>query len=74
MSGILSPHPSAWALRLLIGAELLLFVTIILVLESARTLDQTLVAIAAALVLTAAAAFLLAIVGERLIKGGRRGH
>jgi membrane protein implicated in regulation of membrane protease activity len=68
MRGVLSRHPGAWAIRLMIAAELLLIVTIILVLGSARTLDQTLIAIAASLALVAALALLLAALGEHVIR------
>lgn len=72
MSGLLSRRPGRWAVRLMIGAELLLFVTIVLVLESARTLDQTMIAIAGAFVLVAAFAFLFAAFGHHII--GRKRH
>jgi membrane protein implicated in regulation of membrane protease activity len=74
MKGIFSARPAPWAIRLMIAAELLLFVTIVLVLGSARTLDQTLVAIAAAVVMVAALAFLLATLGERVIRDQRHGR
>jgi hypothetical protein len=74
MRGIFSSHPGPWAVRLTIAAELLLFVTIVLVLGSARTLDQTLIAIAAALVMVAALAFLVATLGERLIRDQHHGR
>lgn len=74
MRGIFSRRPGPWAIRLMVSAELLLFVTIVLVLGSARTLDQTLVAIAAALVLVAALAFLLATLGERVIRDQHHGR
>lgn len=74
MRGIFSSRPGPWAVRLMIAAELLLFVTIVLVLGSARTLDQTLIAIAAALVMVAALALLVATLGERLIRDQHHGR
>jgi membrane protein implicated in regulation of membrane protease activity len=74
MRGVFSAKPGPWAVRLMIAAELLLTVTVVLVLGSARTLDQTLVAIATALVLVAAIAFILATLGERVIRERRHGR
>ena len=74
MRGIFSRRPGPWAIRLMVSAEMLLFVTIVLVLGSARTLDQTLIAIAVALVMVAALAFLLATVGERVIRDQHHGR
>ena len=74
MRGVFSSKPGPWAVRLMIAAELLLIVTIVLVLGSARTLDQTVIAIAAALVLVAAFALILATLGERVIREQRHGR
>jgi hypothetical protein len=65
MRGVLSARPANWTARLLVGGELLLVVTTVLLLGSASTLDGTLEAIAAALVLLSIATLLVAIFGER---------
>lgn len=65
MRGVLSSRPANWTARRLIGGELLLIVTSVLLLGSATTLDGTLAAIAGVLVLLSIATLLVAIFGER---------
>jgi hypothetical protein len=71
MRGALSSRPANWTARLLIGGELLLVVTSILLLGSATTLDDTLEAVSATLVLLSIATLLIAIFGERAFRRPR---